>query len=73
MGWVEPGGAEGIVTANETSVGQSILRPHRVSIRFFLLLFISCWDTEAFQHSTQKKSMAQLVVLSELCTTKSQQ
>lgn len=46
-GWLEPGGAEGTLTSSET---ESILRPRRVSIRFFLfffLLLISCWDTGA--------------------------
>lgn len=44
-GRVEPGGAEGTATANEASVGQSIPRPHRVSIRCFFSLLVDR-DTE---------------------------
>ena len=40
-GWVEPGGAESIIAANEALVGQSIPKPHRVSVRFGC-----CRDTE---------------------------
>lgn len=42
---MEPGGAEGTTTANEASVGQSIPRPRRVSIRCFFSLLVDR-DTE---------------------------
>lgn len=70
-GRVEPGGAEGTTTANEASVGQSIPRPRRVSIRCFFSLLVDR-DTEGcFRTRHPKKSIASLVLLSELCTTKS--
>lgn len=57
-GRVEPGGAEGTTTANEASVGQSIPRPRRVSIRCFFFFISWSGHRGVLQNTAPKKNQS---------------